>query len=207
MQGIEFIFSIAILIMSVVSHEVSHGYAAYMLGDPTAKLSGRLTLNPLRHLDPFGSFLVPFLTYLWGGIIFGWAKPVPYNPYNLRHGRWGPAMVAAAGPLANYSIAIAIGVIMRFSPQLGVWSPAFLDIAGLVVLVNIVLGTFNLVPIPPLDGSKVLFALLPYRYDYVRIFLERYGLIAIGLFILFFWRLLLPLISYIFYAVTGVWPG
>src|SRR3989344_9619311 len=101
MQGAETIFSLIILIISVVLHEVSHGYAAAILGDPTAKYAGRLTLNPLAHLDPVGSFFVPILTTVLGGVTFGWAKPVPYNPYNLRGGKWGPAIVGAAGPLAN----------------------------------------------------------------------------------------------------------
>src|SRR3989344_8193335 len=95
---IDVIFPIIILLLSVVFHEVSHGFVAYFLGDPTAKLAGRLTLNPLKHLDPIGSVLVPLLTYSAGGFIFGWAKPVPYNPYNLKAGRWGPALVGVAGP-------------------------------------------------------------------------------------------------------------
>src|SRR3990167_11078259 len=103
---VEFIFQIAILIMSVVIHEVSHGYAASFLGDQTAKYQGRLTLNPLKHLDFVGSFLVPAFSYFLGGFIFGWAKPVPYNPYNLRPGRWSEAMVAATGPLSNITLAV-----------------------------------------------------------------------------------------------------
>jgi Zn-dependent protease len=207
MESLEFIFAIAILIMSVVAHEVMHGYVAYLLGDPTAKLSGRLTLNPIRHLDVMGSFIVPIMTYALGGVIFGWAKPVPYNPYNLRKGKWGPAIVAAAGPATNYSIAIIIGLLLRFSPALGIASPAFVQITSLIVLVNIVLGTFNLVPIPPLDGSKVLFALLPYRLDYIRHFIERYWLVGIGIFILFLWQFLFPIITLLFSLITGIGFG
>ncbi|HPI24743.1 MAG TPA: site-2 protease family protein, partial [Candidatus Paceibacterota bacterium] len=101
------IFSIIVLVMSVVIHEVSHGYMAYVLGDPTAKLAGRLTLNPIAHIDPFGSIILPLLlSLLPGGIVFGWAKPVPYNPYNLQAGKWGPAYVAAAGPASNILLAV-----------------------------------------------------------------------------------------------------
>src|SRR3990167_3783928 len=101
-----FLFQIIVLIMSAVVYEVSHGYAASLLGDETARYEGRLTLNPLKHLDFVGSFLVPFLAYSLGGFIFGWAKPVPYNPYNLRPGRWSEAMVAVAGPASNVAIAL-----------------------------------------------------------------------------------------------------
>ena len=114
------IFFIAILIMSIVIHEVSHGYAAEMLGDPTARLAGRLTLNPINHLDMVGSFIVPVLMYLATGFVFGWAKPVPYNPYNLKDGRWGPAIVAIAGPLANIFVAVFFGLLIRFGPLFGI---------------------------------------------------------------------------------------
>src|ERR1041384_3295066 len=112
---VQFLFQIAILIMSVVIHEVSHGYAASMLGDETACYQGRLTLNPIKHLDLVGSFIVPVIAYMTGGFIFGWAKPVPYNPYNLRPGRWSEALVAIAGPISNISLAIIFGLILRFS--------------------------------------------------------------------------------------------
>ena len=114
MQGIDLIFSIAVLIMSIVIHEVSHGYAAYALGDPTAKYADRLTLNPFKHLDMTGSVIVPFITYMMGGFIFGWAKPVPYNPYNLKNQKWGPAIVGVAGPLSNFVTAAFFGTIIRF---------------------------------------------------------------------------------------------
>src|SRR3989344_1166355 len=161
-MAIDTIFSIAALVMSVVIHEVSHGYAALRGGDQTAKLAGRLTLNPLKHLDPIGSFLVPLLTSL-AGFTFGWAKPVPYNPYNLRNKRFGEALVATAGPLSNILIAIIFGIIVRVSAlyELPV-SVAFLKIVGIIVLINIVLAIFNLVPIPPLDGSKILLSILPH---------------------------------------------
>ncbi|MCH8987119.1 site-2 protease family protein [Patescibacteria group bacterium] len=203
MQAIDFIFSITILIMSVVIHEVSHGYVANSLGDPTAKYAGRLTLNPLKHLDPFGSILLPTITYLLGGFIIGWARPVPYNPYNLSNQRWGPAIVGAAGPLANIFIAVVFGILIRLQGFLSL--PAgFLQIASIIVFINLILAIFNFVPIPPLDGSKVLFALLPYGWSHVQDFLERWGLVLLLIFIFFFFRLLLPVVFVLFRIITGI---
>ena len=166
---INFIFAIAVLIMSVVIHEVSHGYMAYYFGDITAKMAGRLTLNPFNHLDMVGSVIVPTIAFLTTGFIFGWAKPVPYNPYNLRNAKVGEPMVALAGPLSNFIVALVFGSLIRF----GVIPADLIQPAGLIVLINIVLGTFNLIPIPPLDGSKILFGILPYNLLYIREFLER----------------------------------
>jgi len=175
----EIIFFIAILIVSVIIHEISHGYVAYMLGDPTAKLAGRLTLNPISHIDPLGSIIVPTLMALMpGGIIFGWAKPVPYNPYNLKNQRWGTALVGAAGAISNLFIALVFGTLIRYSSELGL-SGSFLQISGMIVLLNIVLAVFNLIPIPPLDGSKVLFSLLPVKLHYIQEFLEKYWIFLI----------------------------
>lgn len=159
------IFSIIVLVMSVVIHEVSHGYMAYLLGDPTAKLAGRLTLNPISHIDPIGSIALPFLlSLLPGGVVFGWAKPVPYNPYNLQAGKWGPACVAAAGPASNIVLAVVFGFLVRFSVVLGLNS-ATATIFSVIVLVNIMLALFNLIPIPPLDGATIFFSFLPARFS------------------------------------------
>jgi Zn-dependent protease len=179
------VFQIAILVMSVVIHEVSHGVAAYIQGDKTAAYAGRLTLNPIPHLDPVGSILVPIVLVLISSpVLFGWAKPVPYNPYNLKNQKWGPAMVGAAGPIANLSIALIFGLIIRFAP--GLVPPAFVNVAFIIVAINVILAVFNFLPIPPLDGSKVLFALLPYKYMRVQMALEQYGFIILIAFILFF---------------------
>jgi Zn-dependent protease len=204
MAGVDFIFAIAVLIMSIVIHEVSHGYSAYLLGDPTAKYAGRLTLNPLRHLDFFGSFLIPMMTYLLGGFIFGWAKPVPYNPYNLRNQKWGPAVVGAAGPAANFLMVLVFGLLLRFGSQFAFLPASFFQIASLIVFINLLLAIFNLIPIPPLDGSKLLFAVLPYKWQHAQYFLERYGFFLLIIFIMFFWRFLLPIILLLFRLVTGI---
>src|SRR3989338_121736 len=133
---IGFIFQVAILVMSVVIHEVSHGFMAYALGDSTAKYAGRLTLNPIPHIDPFGSIILPFiLSLLPGGMVFGWAKPVPYNPYNLRDQKWGPGLVAAVGPVSNLFVALVFGLVIRFGGLLPFAIPgAFFEIAAIVVL-------------------------------------------------------------------------
>lgn len=212
-MGIEFILIIAALILSIVAHEASHGYAAHWLGDPTARLAGRLTMNPLPHIDPLGSVIVPGLLFLTGaGILFGWAKPVPYNPYNLRNPRWGEAIVAAAGPGVNILIAIFFGVLMRFADVLGLGA-SFLTIAGYIVFINILLACFNLIPFPPLDGSKVLAAFLSpraqLRFQAFGAKVEQYGLIATFLFIFLFitllWGPFSALINTLFYLLTGTY--
>ncbi len=185
--------------MSIVIHEVSHGYAASMLGDQTARYQGRLTLNPLKHVDPFGSIILPSISYFLGGFIFGWAKPVPYNPYNLRPGRWSEAMVALAGPASNITLALIFGLLIR----MGSLGPAFMEISAVIVFVNILLAIFNLVPIPPLDGSKLLFALFPEKLLELRGFFERYGLFLVFFFIFFVWQFVFPVITILFRLITG----
>ena len=198
-----FIFSIVILIMSVVVHEVSHGFAAEALGDPTPRIQGRLTLNPLKHLDWFGSVLLPTLSYMLGGVIFGWAKPVMINPYNLRGGRWGEAMVAVAGPLSNIVLAVIFSQIIRYGSVLGV-SQSFTSFLLQVVIVNLVLAVFNLIPIPPLDGSKILFAFLPqHQVMKVRGFLEQYGFVLVLLLITFLGSIIYPVVSFLLRLLVG----
>ena len=208
-QVLQFIFQIAILIFSVIIHEVSHGAVAYALGDSTAKDEGRLTLNPVNHLDPFGSILLPVITYLAGGFIFGWAKPVPYNPYNLKKPRWlgkisPDALVGAAGPLSNIFLAVVFGFFIRFGSAYAFLPPAFFQIASFIVFLNLVLAIFNLVPIPPLDGSKVLFALLPGRVYEVERFMERYGIILLLAFIFLLSGIIIPIADFFFRAITGL---
>ncbi|OGZ60578.1 MAG: hypothetical protein A2919_01720 [Candidatus Spechtbacteria bacterium RIFCSPLOWO2_01_FULL_43_12] len=213
MDFVSLVIFLSVLIFSVVLHEVSHGVVAYKLGDPTAKMMGRLTLNPLPHLDMLGSIIIPGVmalsTFLGGpAIIFGWAKPVPYNPYNLRYKKWGPALVGVAGPVTNIFLALIAGLPIRFFPQL-LQDPALLGI-GLVLFIvaylNIILAIFNLVPIPPLDGSKLLFSLFPLTLQ-TKIFLERNGFLFLLLFIFFGFQLIIPIIQFIFSLITGIGLG
>lgn len=202
-QVLQFTFQIAILIFSVVIHEVSHGAVAYAMGDTTAKDEGRLTLNPLNHLDPFGSVILPAITYMVGGFIFGWARPVPYNPYYLKNQKYGPALVGAAGPLSNVLIALVFGLLIRFGGVLDL-PPQFLQIALFITFLNLVLAIFNLVPIPPLDGSKVLFALLPDRAQNLKVFFEQYGIFLLLFFIFFLSGIILPVAYFLFRFITGL---
>lgn len=181
---------IVILILSVVIHEMAHGYAANWLGDPTARLQGRLSANPLVHLDPLMSVILPGILLATGSpILFGAAKPVPYNPYNFTNQKWGEAIVAAAGPLANFAIAGVFAVLVRLSDVLQL-SEAFVSLAISVIMLNIFLAFFNLVPIPPLDGSKILPRFLPYqlrmKYEGMRGYFERNIALGFALVIIFF---------------------
>lgn len=190
--------------MSVVIHEVSHGFMAEYFGDDTARDAGRLTLNPIPHLDIFGSILLPaVLVLVHSPFLFGWAKPVPYNPNNLRDRKWGTIAVAAAGVLANLIIAIFFGIIIRLTVGLG-WSTGFYTITSAIVAVNLVLAIFNLVPIPPLDGSKILFSLFPNSISSKIFHYEQYSLILLLVFIIFFSNYLYPILAFLFHLVTGL---
>jgi len=203
-SSISFIFSLAVLVMSVVIHEVSHGWMAYILGDPTAKMAGRLTLNPIKHIDPVGSILVPLvLSLLPGGVVFGWAKPVPYNPYNLQAGKYGPAYVALAGPLSNLIIALIFGLALRFGWAVALLGPTVAPIISTIVLVNIMLALFNLIPVPPLDGSTVLFTLLPFRSRLIETFYH-YQLVIILAIIILAGFILDRLVLFFYALITGL---
>lgn len=181
------IIQIIVLLFSVVIHEVSHGLMAYRLGDPTAKYAGRLTLNPMKHLDPVGSFLVPLLLIvLRTGMLFGWAKPVPYNPYNLRDQKYGPALVGLAGPLSNVALALLAGLAMRILLVLDLGDGTFIySFLSTMIFINILLTVFNLLPIPPLDGSKLLFTFLPIS-EHTKSMLEQYGFALVFAFVYLF---------------------
>jgi len=212
-MDIYFIFaSVVILLFSAVCHEVAHGVIANALGDPTARLLGRLTLNPIPHIDPVGSVLVPgvlaILSATTGSsFIIGWAKPVPYNPANLKNPRTGGALIGAAGPLTNFAIALVFGAALRFmaTGAVGVNEGTIL-IFALITYINLLLGIFNLVPIPPLDGSKVLFAFIPLSRR-AQMVLEQNGFVFVLLFVMFFSSVLGPVVSMLFRLITGVTLG
>lgn len=202
-----FIFELVVFLFSVMVHEISHGFVAERLGDSTARDAGRLTLNPLKHLDPFGSIILPLLMAipaLFGtpAPILGWAKPVPYNPLNLKNPKVGSGIIAVAGPASNFLIAVVFGALIRVLPL----SQPILFAFSIIAYINILLGVFNLIPIPPLDGSKVLFALLPRNETSFAIaaFLERYGMIILLVFIFFGFQLITPLIQAIFTFIVGI---
>ncbi len=178
------------LVVSIVLHEVGHAYAANWLGDPTARLEGRLSVNPLVHIDPFMSVIVPGLLVLSGSpLLFGAAKPVPYNPYNFRNQRWGEAIVAGAGPAVNILLALIFAAIVHVGGGAGA-SETFLFLAAQLVWMNLFLAFFNLVPIPPLDGSKILPRLLPFslrmQYEGFRRYMEQNVMMAFALVIFLF---------------------
>lgn len=207
----EQIITIIALIASIIIHEMSHGYAANALGDPTARLQGRLSGNPLVHIDPLGSVILPALLYFsHAGFVFGWAKPVPYNPYNLTNQRWGEALVALAGPASNFLLAGIFAAIVRLAPLFD-FSQSFVAIAWYVVYINVLLGFFNLIPVPPLDGSKVLMAILPLplQLQYRRFvqFSEQYGMLVMFGFIFLFMTLLSHPFFVFVSAIVGVLAG
>jgi Zn-dependent protease len=164
------------LLVAFPIHEFSHALAAFRLGDGTARLMGRLTLDPRAHFDPTGGLLL-VISVMFTGFGFGWAKPTPYNPMNLQGGRWGEAIVAAAGPISNLVLAIAASIPLRYIDMAGMNVPLLTEFLLLFVQINLILMVFNLIPIPPLDGSKVLFAFLDPRTSWqARAFLNQYGL-------------------------------
>lgn len=170
--------SIPVFVLAIVVHEVAHGWIAYKLGDSTAKRLGRLTLNPLAHIDPIGTVLLPLLLLITNSpVVFGWAKPVPINFHNLRNPKRDIISVGLAGPLANITFAFIIAVLFRVFPFLR--DPFLTEIIFSGILINIVLAAFNLIPIPPLDGSRILFGLLPYPLATKYMKIENYGFIIL----------------------------
>src|SRR3989338_1409540 len=198
------IFYIVVLIYSVVIHEVSHGLMADSLGDPTAKNLGRLTLNPLKHLDMFGSVLLPLLLFLARSpFLIGYAKPVPYNPQNLSDKKYGPAKVAIAGPASNIVLALIFGLSLRLIPDIFT-SSLIPELFSFIILLNLVLAIFNLFPIPPLDGHWLLMTFLPARFNALKVFLYRYSLVLLFVFLIFIFPLMWPLVSILYRLITGI---
>ncbi len=199
---------IIILVFSAVIHEVAHGAIAYQLGDPTAKYAGRLSLNPIKHLDPIGSVLVPLLlVILPTNIVFAWAKPVPINPYNFRDQKYGEAKVAFAGAGINLLIALIFGLSLRFFSPFFLNYPSLFFIFGIITYINLILAIFNLLPIPPLDGSHILFTFLPQKAQAMKIFFQQYGLFFLLFLIFFFLPIIFSFMGFTFQLITGFSPG
>lgn len=220
-----------ILIYSIILHEVAHGVMASWLGDKTAEYAGRITANPLKHIDPWMTIVVPFLMLVLSGgrFAFGGAKPVPYNPYNLKNQKWGPALVALAGPASNIGIAVLAVILakiislpmnakldiinnIRFESDWGSlatvisgsWGTICFTFLTIIIFWNILLAVFNLIPIPPLDGSKLLFSIIPIKMETVAI-LEQFGFIFLIMLIILFpgpFSFLLNLFWSIFFSLT-----
>jgi Zn-dependent protease len=194
------IIGLLILIVSIVAHEVAHGVAALWQGDPTAKHARRLTLNPIPHIDLVGSIIVPLLCAMISpSIMFGWAKPVPINPYNFRNHRWGEALVSFAGPATNMAIALVFSAVIHFVPV----SAAFINFAAVVIIINIVLALFNMMPIPPLDGSKILFSVIPQRFHGFKRWMEEKGFVISLVVVLFLWQFFVPLVEKLFVMLVS----
>ena len=202
-------FSLIVILFSAIIHEYMHGWMADYLGDPTAKNEGRLTLNPINHIDLWGSIILPAMLYFTtaGSFMFGYAKPVPFNPYNLRDQKYGAAKVAIAGPLANLITAIFFGIILRFilsyGDSMGLNSNLVILFAT-IVQINLMLMVFNLLPIPPLDGSKVIAPFLPRAWEEGMMKLEQYGMILVLFFVMFGFQIIVPVISFLFRVIVGV---
>jgi Zn-dependent protease len=176
---------------------------ANSLGDPTAKNLGRLSLNPVKHLDLFGSLILPFILFITTGFAFGYAKPVPYNPNNLSDRKYGPVKVALAGPISNFILALLFGLTLRLGADIFT-SPLVPELFSIIVMLNLVLGIFNMFPIPPLDGHWLLMAFLPPSLDSVRVFIYRNSFILFPLFLIFFMFFISPLIGRLFSLITGL---
>jgi Zn-dependent protease len=197
------IFFFFIIIPSAIIHEFSHAWMAYFLGDDTAKRFGRLTLNPLAHIDLWGTILMPiFLSLMSGGtFLFAYAKPVPFNPYNLRNQKYGQALVAIAGPAANLLVAVIFGLMVRFLPVSN-----FTLFLSIIVYANILLMVFNLIPIPPLDGSKIFDIFLPEKWIGIKYFFERNAFLILLFFLLFASAIIQPIVFLIFKLIVGTSP-
>lgn len=202
------IFQLVVLLFSVMIHEISHGAVALAMGDTTAKDAGRLTLNPAKHLDFVGSFLVPITLFVFSGgaFVLGWAKPVPYNPFRLKNPKLGAGVIGIAGPVSNIVIAAAFaGILRALAPfaELNTIFPTLILLFNFVVYINVLLAVFNLLPIPPLDGANVLFAILPKMFAGIYHALERYGFFILLLFLFFGFQIIIPIIQNFYRLLVG----
>lgn len=205
MSGPLSIFYFLILIFSIIVHEVAHGLAAEQEGDPTARLQGRITLNPLKHIDWFGSIILPaILLFTHAGFVVGWAKPVPYNTENLRRGNKSVAKVAIAGIAVNLSLAIFFGIVIRILVATGNLIQPVIELASIIVIINIVLALFNAIPLAPLDGFRFLSAVLPRRAEQHMETVEKWSLPLLFLFIVFGWKIIAPTAFSFYTLLTGI---
>ncbi len=215
MRPEDLILTIPALMIAVILHEVAHGWVAYKMGDPTPKEAGRLTINPIPHIDPIGTIILPGLLMLVGSpILFGWAKPVPINPYNFRDLRKGMFLVSIAGITANFSMALFFGAMNRMLREILPLVPQEVENYLLIplmifttkaVLINLVLGLFNAIPIPPLDGSKAVMSLLSYKYWELFYRFEQYGFLIIAVLLLtgVLQSLILPPLVFLYRLILG----
>ncbi len=199
------IFQLIVLYASMVIHEVSHGLTAYKLGDPTAKLAGRLSFNPLKHIDPFGTVILPFFLILFNSpFVICYAKPVPFNPNNFRNVKKGILLTGLAGPLSNIFLAIVFSVLIRLFSFFGLLSSSLLIPLFVIVLLNILFAFFNLAPFPPFDGHHLVFSLLPDKYYKVKNFLMGNYLFLMLIWVfLIFPNLLAPFVYRLSIILTG----
>jgi len=205
MTGPLSIFYFLILIASIIVHEVAHGLVAEREGDPTARLLGRITLNPIKHIDWLGSVILPLALILTNaGFVVGWAKPVPYDANNLRDGRKSEAKVSVAGIIVNLFVAVVFGLLIRLMILTGYTSIPVIDIASIIVLINIVLALFNSIPIAPLDGFRFLSSVLPVSALPTMRKLEQYSLPLLILFIIFGWKFVVPFAFTLYSLLTGI---
>ncbi|MCC6198805.1 site-2 protease family protein [Candidatus Nomurabacteria bacterium] len=199
------LFYFLVLIFSIIVHEVAHGIAAEKEGDSTARLLGRITLNPIPHIDLFGSIILPLILILsHAGFVVGWAKPVPYDERNLRNGRRSVAKVAIAGIVVNLTIALVFGIFIRILFAVGIATPALIEIVSIVVLMNLVLALFNAIPIAPLDGFRFLSVILPIRAQPAFRLLEQWSLPLLIAFLFLGWKYVVPLVFFIYQLLTGI---
>ncbi len=193
-MNIQDIIFVLVLIISIILHEVAHGYMADRLGDPTARLKGRLSLNPMVHIDWIGSVILPLFLIISGSpFLLGWAKPVPFNPYNMKNPRWGAVLVAIAGPITNIILAIIGSLVLHMN----IFTSGGNYFLMSLIVTNIALAIFNLVPVPPLDGHHILFALIPNQFNHIKHFLRKYSFILLIIFVIFGWQLIEPIIFYL----------
>ena len=202
---------LVIFVMSVIAHEVAHGYIAYLCGDPTAKTMGRLTFNPVAHIDPVRTIIVPLVIWYFTGFIFGGAKPVPVNPLNFRNPRRDNILVSLAGVTTNFLIAMGLALLVRTLLVTQVFTTTSVGTQALEygVIINLLLAFFNLLPVPPLDGSHVLAAVLPPRAAAAYQSLRETGFVILMILIMFtpLFRVLWMVIAYSTRALVGHWPA